>query len=256
LETLLATAFAVVALVGGASIRPALAGETLIIQGSTTFNRVFLELQQPAIESATGHALTVIPNRTRPGIIAVMEGRAHLAMVAAPLETEIQALRKALPGLAFDQLQAHPILTTRVAITVHPSNPVRHTSLALIKDVLRGRITNWRALGGPDRPIRVVLVGGGGGVMTTVESAILGGAQIELPNIMFIRTATQVVQVVEQEPAAMGFAQLAIVKQRGAPELVTDNKIEQVLSFVTFGPPGEAAKLVIDAARKIAENQM
>jgi phosphate transport system substrate-binding protein len=235
---------------------PSAAAETLIIQGSTTFNRVFMESQQPAIEAASGRILTVIPNRTRTGIIALMEGRAHLAMIAAPLETEIQALRKALPGLSFDQLQGYPIVSTRAAIAVHPSNPVRHSSLSAIKEVLLGHVTNWKALGGQDRDIRIVAVGGGGGVMTTVESVILKGASIELPNVLYIKTATQVVRVVEQEPAAMGFAQLALVKQRDIPELVTDKPIEQVLSFVTFGPPSPAAQSVIDAARKIADKLM
>jgi hypothetical protein len=74
--------------------------------------------------------------------------------------------------------------------------------------------------------------------------------------VLYIKTATQVVRVVEQEPAAMGFAQLALVKQRDIPELVTDKPIEQVLSFVTFGPPSPAAQSVIDAARKIADKLM
>jgi ABC-type phosphate transport system substrate-binding protein len=122
--------------------------------------------------------------------------------------------------------------------------------------VLLGHVTNWKALGGQDRDIRIVAVGGGGGVMTTVESVILNGVSIEIPNVLYIKTATQVVRVVEQEPAAMGFAQLALVKQRDIPELVTDKPIEQVLSFVTFGPPSPAAQSVIDTARKIADKLM
>jgi hypothetical protein len=54
----------------------------------------------------------------------------------------------------------------------------------------------------------------------------------------------------------MGFAQLALLKQRELPELVTEKPIEQVLSFVTFGPPTPAAQSVINAARRIAEKQM
>lgn len=237
-------------------VASATTAETLIVQGSTTFNRSFMEPQQAALEAASGHVLTVIPNKSLPGLMALMEGRAHLAMISAPLESEVKALQKLLPGLAFEELQVHPILSAQVAVAVHPSNPVRKAKLDQIKDVLHGRITNWAALGGPSKAIRIVLVGGGGGVTTVVESELLEGNAINLPNITYMKSPVQLVQVVAQDPAAIGFAQHALVKQRELPELVTDRPIEQVLSFVTFGPPIPAAQSVIDAARKIAGKLM
>jgi phosphate transport system substrate-binding protein len=230
--------------------------ETLIVQGSTTFNRAFMEPQQAALEAATGHVLTVIPNKSMPGLIALLEGRAHLAMISAPLENEIQMLEKVMPGLPFDQLQTHEVLRVRVSVAVHPSNTVRKAKIDDVKQILLGRVTNWAALGGVSKAIRIVLVGGGGGVTTAVESQFLEGKQVNLPNVTYMKTPVQLVQVVEQDPAAIGFAQLALVKQRGIPELVTDKPIEQVLSFVTFGAPSPAAKSVIESARKIADKMM
>jgi len=230
--------------------------ETLIVQGSTTFNRAFMEPQQAALEAATGHVLTVIPNKSMPGLIALLEGRAHLAMISAPLENEVQMLEKVMPGLPFDQLQTHEILRVRVSVAVHPSNTVRKAKIDDVKQILLGRVTNWAALGGVSKAIRIVLVGGGGGVTTAVESQFLDGKQVNLPNVTYMKTPVQLVQVVEQDPAAIGFAQLALVKQRGIPELVTDKPIEQVLSFVTFGPPSPAAKSVVESARKIADKLM
>jgi ABC-type phosphate transport system substrate-binding protein len=237
-------------------VASAATAETLIVQGSTTFNRSFMESQQAALEAASGHVLTVIPNKSLPGLIALMEGRAHLAMISAPLESEVKALQKLLPGLAFEELQVHPILSAEVAVAVHPSNPVRNAKLDQIKDMLHGRITNWAALGGPSKAIRIVLVGGGGGVTTVVETELLEGKAINLPNITYMKSPVQLVQVVAQDPAAIGFAQYALVKQRELPELVTDRPIKQVLSFVTFGPPTPAAQSVIEAARKIAGKLM
>jgi hypothetical protein len=62
--------------------------------------------------------------------------------------------------------------------------------------------------------------------------------------------------VVEQEPGILGFAQLALTKQRGLPELITEQPIEQTLSFVTNGDPTPAMKAVIDAARRVSERVM
>jgi ABC-type phosphate transport system substrate-binding protein len=121
---------------------------------------------------------------------------------------------------------------------------------------LLGEIRNWNALGGNDQRIRIVLVGGGGGVTTVVESELLSGKSVSTANAIYVKTPVQLVQVVEQEPGALGFAQLALVKQRELPELTTDKSVEQVLSLVTVGDPTPAMRSVINAIKAIAEKQM
>jgi hypothetical protein len=66
----------------------------------------------------------------------------------------------------------------------------------------------------------------------------------------------QLVQVIEQERGALGFAQLALAKQRGIPELVTDRPIQQTLSLVTLGNPTPAMQAVIDATRSVVKKTM
>lgn len=236
-------------------LSPALA-EPLILQGSTTFNRRVFEPHEAEIEAKSGYELTVIPNRTMLGIIALMEGRAHMAMVSASLESEISKLKKAMPGLDYDRLKSFEIASTRVAFVVHPSNPVRTASLAQIKKVLTGEITDWSALGGKPGTIRVVSVGGGGGVVTTVESELLDGHAVRGPNILYVRTALQLIQIVEQTPGAMGIAQLSLARQKGLPEIATEKPIEQTLSLITLGEPTPAMKAVIDAARQAVDKTM
>ena len=215
-----------------------------------------MEPFQSAIEAGSKHELTVIPNRTMLGVTALIEGRAHMAMISAPLKHEVETLQKAMPGLAYDKLQSHIIQSTRIAIGVNKLNPVRTLSIGLIKQILTGQVTNWSALGGEDQPIRVVVVGGGGGVTSTVEAAVLGGDRINGPNVLYVKTATQLVQVIEQEPHAIGFGQLLLIKQRGIPEVATEQPIEQQLALVTFGSPTPAMQAVIDAARHVAGKSM
>jgi phosphate transport system substrate-binding protein len=230
--------------------------ETLIVQGSTTFARRLMEPHKAAIEALSTHELTVIPNKSMPGLIALLEGRAHMAMISASLKSETDALQQVMPGLAYDRLQAHQVLNTRVAFGIHPSNRVRKASLNQIRKILLGEITNWSALGGAELPIRVVLVGGGGGITTVIESELLSGQRVHGPHVIYVKTPVQLVQVVEQEPGAIGFAQLALTKQRGLPELVTEQPIEQTLSLVTLGDPTAAMDAVIQATRRAAEKVM
>lgn len=230
--------------------------DTLLMQGSSTVNRQVMEPFHAEIERLSGQVLTVIPNRSTLGLLALLEGRAHIAMLSAPLESESSNLQKAMPGLSFDKLKAHEIKRTRVGIGVHPSNPVRHATREQLQKILEGKITNWKSLGGADLPIRVILVGGGGGVTVTVEAALLKGEQASTPNKLYVKTATQLFQVVEQEPGAIGFGQLGVLKQRKTTELSADKPIEQVLYLVTSGDPTPAMEAVIKATKQVAAQQM
>jgi phosphate transport system substrate-binding protein len=231
------------------------AAQPIIVQGSTTFNRRVMEPHQAEIEAASGQRLTVIPNKTTPGLVALLEGRAQMTMISAPLESEIQELQKILPGCSCQRLKAFEVMATRVAIGVHPSNPVREATIDTLKKVLRGEITNWRELGGADLPIRLALAAGGG-IVAVVETELLGGRRPDLKNMIYVNTPVQLVQVMEQEPGVLGFAQLPLVKQRGLPEIATDRPLQTTLNLVTLDEPTPAMRAVIDAARRIANKAM
>jgi ABC-type phosphate transport system substrate-binding protein len=251
--TLVLAAFAMLAAIAVASQCFA---DTLIVQGSTTFGRRVMEPYKATIESISRHELTVIPNKSLPGLIALMEGRAHMAMISAPLSSEIEALQQVMPGLAYERLQVHQVMSTRIAIAMHPSNPVRKATRDQVRKILNGEITNWSALGGPNLPIRIVLVGGGGGVTSAMESELLGGHPAKAANVIYTKTPVQLIQITEQERGAIGFAQLTLTRQKGLPELVIERPIEQTLSLITLGDPTPAMRAVIQAARQAAEKSM
>lgn len=239
-----------------AAVANVAAADPLIVQGSTTFSRRLMEPFKAAIESESGHELTVIPNKSRPGLIALLEGRAHMAMLSDALDTEVKALQQAMPGLAYERLQAHDIQQTRIAVAVHAANPVRKLTLDQVRKMILGEITDWSQVGGAPRPVRVVFVGGGGGVTSAVQAQLLGGKTAAGAHVIYVKTPVQLVQVVEQEPGAIGFAQEALARQRGLPELTTDRPLEQTLSLVTLGPPSAPMKAVIEAARRAADKAM
>jgi ABC-type phosphate transport system substrate-binding protein len=221
--------------------------DTIMLQGSTTFGAQILAPHQAKIELASGHRLNIITNKTTPGLIALLEGKADLAMVSTPLKSAIALARKTHPDLAYERLQSFFVTQTRVAIAVHASNPVRTIARESLRQVLRGKITNWRKLGGADLPIRLVMVRDGGGVKLTVEHALLGGDSVTAKDPILLSNGPRIVKVVEQEPGALGLAQLNLVKHFELPELALDHAVVQELNLVSLGDPTAAAKAVIDA---------
>ena len=78
-----------------------------------------MEPYQAAIEASSGHQLTVVPNKSSLGLLALFDKRADFAMISGPLETEIDGLKQANPGLPYDQLRSFEISNTRMAFAVN-----------------------------------------------------------------------------------------------------------------------------------------
>jgi phosphate transport system substrate-binding protein len=154
-----------------------------------------------------------------------------------------------------ERLHGFEITATRIAIGVHPSNPVRQASLDDIKRILLGEVTNWKELGGSDLPIRVALAGGGG-IAAVIESDLLKGQRVAAPNALDVSSPERLIQVIEQSPDVVGLAQLSLVKRRNIPEIVTDRPLQTTLSLVTLDEPTPAMQAVIDAARRFANQAM
>ncbi len=234
----------------------ATAAETVIVQGSTTFNDRLMEPYQRSIETMAGVALKIIPNKSMNGLTALLDGRADLAMISSPLETELAALRATKTAASPDRLIGHAIANTRIAFAVHPNNLVRKVNMETIRRILLGDISNWRDLGGPDLPIKVAYVGKAGGVTHTVQAQVIDGREIGAKHPLPMSSAEQVVKVVEQEPGAIGLAQVRLIAARNLPELETEGTISQVLILVTLGEPTSVIANVIEAARKIASKRL
>jgi len=242
----------VIAITAGSVIVNPARSENLVLQGSTTFATAIAQPFASATEAQTGYHLDIIPNRSNLGLLALFEHKADLAMISTLLAWEVEFLRKSDPALPFYKLKTFEIARTRAALVIHPDNPVRAARLQDVGKILTGEISNWKELGGLDLPIRVVAVRGGGGVVASVETRLLGTARISAPDAIRVQVGTQIVRVVAQEPGAIGITQLATVKSSSAVELVTDEPIEQILSLVSLDDPSPAAIAIIEALRRIA----
>jgi phosphate transport system substrate-binding protein len=111
------------------------------------------------------------------GIEALVDGRAELAMMLrAPTAAELDAAWQLgdlrAPGQEF------VVAVDGVAAVVHASNPVRRLDVMQLRDVYAGRITNWRELGGPDRPIRALTQSGRTAATEFLEAEVMRGAAL------------------------------------------------------------------------------
>lgn len=237
--------------VAGAAVSAS--AETISIYGSSTFTSQIMQPLQSAIETKSGHKLQVVSNKSSLGVMALFEKRAQIAMISASLESQVTALKRTNPALAYDKLQNFPVMHIRISFAINPVNPVRSIRIDQLQKVLRGEIVNWKEIGGADTPIRVVIVRGGGGVPTAVEAELLDGQPIgATQNAIYVQSGVHVMGVVGQEAGALGLAQLGLVQKYKLPELKTDRPVEQQLNYVTLGDPTPAMRDVIKTTQEIA----
>lgn len=226
--------------------------DSFVLQGSTTFADCLMRRFRTAIEDQAQQKLTVIPNKTSTGLLALSQRQADFAMTSGPVAADKELLSKQDPDFPFDRLRTFEISRIRMAFAVHPDNPVTSVSTNTMRRILSGEITNWRELGGNDLPIKIVMVRDGGGVQASVESEVLAGKPVSAPDQIRVQISAQVAKVVEQEPGALGLAQLNVVRNSRVKELATDRAVEQRLSLVTLGEPTAKMRDVIDATRHLA----
>src|SRR5258707_12563593 len=73
--------------------------EILRVQGSAGFADEGMRPYQSKIEALTGHKLSILATSADRGLLALLQGDADLAMIAAPLEALVAPPRKPRPGL-------------------------------------------------------------------------------------------------------------------------------------------------------------
>ena len=173
--------------------------ETVTTDGSTSMNKVIGALGE-AFEADTGIAVTYNATGSGAGIQAVLEGRCNIGLSSRNLKAEETA--KGLVGtvLAYDG----------IAIVVNPGNPVNDLDLESIAKIYTGEIKNWKEVGGNDSEI--VLIGREAGSGTRDGFEDITGTKDKCVYRQELTSTGDVITTVASNPAAIGYASLASIK--------------------------------------------
>ena len=116
----------------------------------------------------------------------------------------------------------HRIAFDIIAIIVNPSNPLQNLTGAQVRAIFTGKVRNWKALGGPDKAIVVVVRDQASGTREVFDQKALGSTT-EHP--------------VESEPSAIEGASNGFVQETVA---TTENSI----GYVSYGFVDRSVKAI------------
>ena len=173
--------------------------DTVATDGSTSMNKVIGALGE-AFEAETGITVTYNATGSGAGIQAVLEGRCDIGLASRNLKDEEKA--KGLEGtiLAYDG----------IAIIVNPNNPVSDLSVETIAKIYTGEIKNWKEIGGNDAEIVLIGREAGSGTRDGFES--ITDTEDKCQYRQELTSTGDVITTVASNPAAIGYASLASVK--------------------------------------------
>ncbi len=178
------------------------ARSTITLAGSTAFQPFAEKLAEHYIEENPGVQLNVQGGGSAVGIQSALSGAAQIGM-ADLLELPEEA----------KALQATVVARDGIAIVVNPRNPVETITASQARDVFSGKVTNWKLIGGPDAPIRVISREEGSGTRRSFDRLVLGGERVS-PDALFQNSNGTVREAVISDANAIGYVSIGLVNDK------------------------------------------
>lgn len=197
-------------------------------------------------EEYPGGRIIVQAGGSTAGIKAAHDGTAEIGMSSRNLHaSEAAGLTQTI------------VARDGIAVIVHATNPVTAITLAQLRDVYAGRITNWRDLGGRDARITVITREDGSGTRDAFEQFVMGKHMEIATSALVTAYSGGLRKMVSQDPAAIGYvtfsqlnAQVAALAIDGVPPTEPSiasgtYKLQRPFVFLTRGAPTGAAQQFI-----------
>ena len=178
----------------------ALAEGSVSTDGSTSMQKVIGALGEYFTNENPDVNFTYNPTGSGSGITAVLEGRCDIGLSSRALKDEEKAEGLVETVLAYDG----------IAIIVNPDNPLTDINLDTLAKIYKGEITNWKDVGGSDEEIVVIGREAGSGTRDGFES--ITDTKDACVYRQELTSTGDVITAVSQNPAAIGYASLASVK--------------------------------------------
>ncbi|MCD6123645.1 phosphate ABC transporter substrate-binding protein [bacterium] len=226
---------------------------TLVLTGSTTVLPIAQLCAEKFMDQHPDVNISVRGGGSGVGIAALIDGTCDIAMASRPMKTkELKSAR----GKGINPL-ATVIAKDGIAIIVHPTNPLSEITLAQLKDIYTGKISNWKDVGGKPGKIVVISRDVASGTFEVFKKIVLKGAKTRADALM-LASNKAVATTVEKTPGAIGYVGLGYISSK-VKALAVDGveptketvvsgkyKLARPLYLYTDGKPTGLAKEFID----------
>ena len=215
---------------------------TLKIWGSTTCQKRFLEPGAKALEQATGVRIKVLGVGTGKGLIGLIQGKCRVSAASEDLEGAIKSAKKAArkAGKTIeipDNLVYHELFRDTIVPIVHKDNPIDSLTWEQLKAINTGKIRNWKELGGPDWPIRVVTSHAGSATRAVFQKLVMDKEEYVADAVKVKSTRDEINEVSKYKGAIGAVSEGFFLQNPGKTKVVKTDPISRPLGLITLGDP-------------------
>jgi phosphate transport system substrate-binding protein len=238
---------------------------TIENKGSDTLVNVALAWAEQYMQEHPKVRISVTGGGSGTGIASLINGTADIANASREMKSEEVKAAQANGITPVEFVVARDA----IAVVVNPSNPVRALNLQQISDIYTGKITNWREVGGDDRPIVLLSRESNSGTYVYVlENVIrMGDPKSKLlftPDTLLMPSSEGISTEVRQNPNAIGYdglgyvtsdqKVLAVARDASSPYMLPSvanvnngtYPISRPLYMYTIGEPSGQVKAYLD----------
>lgn len=180
------------------------------VEGSDTMVNLGQAWAEVFMEENPGVMISVKGGGSGTGIAALINGTVDLANASRAMKDEEKAELEGAGGEAVE----HEVAIDGIAVVVHPDNPVTGVSLADLGKIYRGEITNWKDIGGPDKPIVILSRDSSSGTYEYFKEEVVANEDenAEYAKEAQLLASTQaIIDEVAKNDAAIGYVGLGYV---------------------------------------------
>lgn len=179
------------------------------IKGSDTVLPIAQQTAERFMTLNPNGRVTVTGGGTGVGISALLDETTDIAMASRGIKFSEKMKAKA----AGEDLEEVPVAFDALAVVVHPSNPVKQLTRQQLENIFRGKITNWKQVGGDDRKIVVYSRETSSGTYEFFKESVLKNKNYMSSSLSMPATGA-IIQSVSQTRGAIGYVGLAYVSPR------------------------------------------
>ncbi len=196
------------------SIGVALAGN-IVIKGSTTVLPIAQKVAEMYMKQNPGVKISISGGGSGNGIKALIDGSTDIAdssRFIKPKEVKLAVERGAYPV-------AFAVAYDCIVPVVHPSNSIVNLTMTQLKAIYKGKINNWREVGGPDRRVVVISRDTSSGTYEVWAKNVMKKERV-YPGALLQASNGAIVQVVSKNKNAIGYIGLGYMDKSVRPLMV------------------------------------
>lgn len=181
----------------------------LTIKGSDTMVILGQRLAEEYMKANQGTVVQVNGGGSGTGIAALINGTVDLAQSSREMKEDEKAKAKQARG---SDIVETPVALDALAVFVHSANPVQTLTIAQVKDIYQGKVSNWKQVGGPDAPLVLYGRESSSGTYDYFREHVLEKGDFA-PNVQTLQGTAAIINAVGQDKNGIGYGGIAYAKE-------------------------------------------